>query len=51
MVTVLRQREIADPLQQQALGESFLGNPEPACDEMQKIVSGELRRHDLCRDE
>src|SRR6266446_2607585 len=50
VVTVLRQREIADPLQQRALGEPFLGNSEPACDEMQKIVSGELRRHDLYGD-
>src|ERR1700730_957606 len=51
VVTVLRQCEIADPLQQRTLGEPFLGNSEPACDEMQKIVSGELRRHDLCLDE
>jgi hypothetical protein len=44
-VLLLGEDEIGDALQQRSLGQSLFGDAESGCDQVQKIISGEL-----CRD-
>src|SRR5215467_15811742 len=50
-VPVLSQGEIANALKQRSFSESFFGDAKTGSYQMEKVIAGELSRHDLRGDE